>query len=168
MKALRFGRSSDPEEPATREARRGSLARALLLSLLLSFALLLFLFSLVISAPPLLPSSLSPACSLLPWSYGINCSSSFSFSHSLAAAHSSPILRIALYLRRLARRSSASSSSSSASYSCTVARKETTRTADKSHGGYVHFRSSGNEIALRGKKRTVNENVDEVDEVTEE
>lgn len=80
VKALRFGRSSDPEEPATREARRGTLARSL--SLFLSFALLLFLSSLAISLPPLLPSSLSSACSLLlaSWSYGINCSSRRSLS----------------------------------------------------------------------------------------
>lgn len=39
VKALRFGRSSDPEEPATREARRGSLTRSLFLTQTLSFSL---------------------------------------------------------------------------------------------------------------------------------
>lgn len=65
VKALRFGRSSDPEEPATREARRGSLARALLLS----------------------PSLLRPVTlSLLTRDLGASSSSFFSFLGLLPSA----------------------------------------------------------------------------------
>lgn len=85
-KALRFERSSDPEEPATRKARRG-LSRSL--SLLLSFS---FSSHSALSASLLLPSSRLPFCP----ARGVTAPC------RTRSAYSSPILRIALYFLCLA------------------------------------------------------------------
>lgn len=98
-KALRFERSSDPEEPATRKARRGpSRSLSLLLSFSISSHSALF-------ASLLLPSSRLPFCP----TRGVTAPC------RTRDAHSSPILRIALYFLRLALLFVSAFSSSSAS-----------------------------------------------------
>lgn len=87
-KALRFERSSDPEEPATRKARRGPSR----FSFSLAFFLVLFSLRALCVSLLLLLSSRLPLCP----SRGVTAPC------RTRGAHSSPILRIALYFLCLA------------------------------------------------------------------